>query len=281
MKNNKTIHRIGAILAIFAVAFVSGFFINDFARDNDSSAEPEIIATSSQDSLDTTTIKELASSVENSKTDLLNSGLSEEVDSSQPVTGSLVSKKWYQNIDINAPLPQTPKYVDHDLLNVVKAGDIVFDPDGFFGLTGHILIVEGKFTDPVGNEYIRTIEANGYASGLKAVTGVWRSCLDDDFMDANNLIIFRVPNATDVQRQGAVDFAIKQLGKPYTFEYLHPISGVPFAVDTPKWYCSQLGWASYVSQGIDINGTDSEHKYSVVTPREISIHSKFVEKVNV
>jgi hypothetical protein len=141
-------------------------------------------------------------------------------------------KKWYENIDINKPLPQIPQYVKHNY--PFKAGDIVFDPNGFLGLTGHILLIEGNFTDPNGHPYCRTIEADGYESDLEITTGVWRSCLDDEYMDTG-LIIFRVPNANDAQRQAAINFAIKQLGKSYSFEYVHAISGVPFAADTSAW----------------------------------------------
>lgn len=70
------------------------------------------------------------------------------------------SSKWYYNIGTTLPDNADPKYDKYDLYNTVKKGDIIFEANGGYGITGHIAIVEGKYYSAAKNvNYIRIIEA--------------------------------------------------------------------------------------------------------------------------
>jgi hypothetical protein len=99
------------------------------------------------------------------------------------------------------------------LLNKLQVGDIVYSKNGFAGITGHICIVEGKFTTPSNVPYIRLIEAIGY--------GVCRSVLDDkQFKEACDFIVR--PKCSQPIKQKAVQFAINELHKHYSLSFSRP-----------------------------------------------------------
>ncbi len=66
----------------------------------------------------------------------------------------------------------------------------------------------------------------------------------------------RVIGANASQRQAAVAFAVSQLGTPYQhLNFLRPMlnrSKDP-ARDATAWYCTELVWAAYWHQGIDLD----------------------------
>lgn len=140
--------------------------------------------------------------------------------------------------------PASASYGKYNLLSVVKKGDIVFEANGGAGLTGHIAIVEGIYyrNDGSGGKYIRLVEAIANWYG-----GVTRSILDDTRVDEKGVSIWRVSGATSAKINGAVNFCVGELGSSYCLD---------LAKDTDAsetdWYCSELVWAAYWNQGIDI-----------------------------
>lgn len=147
-------------------------------------------------------------------------------------------------------------YSKYDLLTQLKKGDHIYEANGGAGITGHSLIVEGKFYDAVNKKYyIRVIEAID--------VGVVRSIFDDTRLDDKDAYIFRT-YATTSQKQRAVDFAILQLGKDYYLDLKKDTS-----VYEEDWYCSELVWAAYKNQGVDLEKPTGTNEPGV-TPRDIS-----------
>ncbi len=166
---------------------------------------------------------------------------------------------WYYNTGTS--LPQKANYSKYKLLDTCKSGDIIYEASGGFGITGHIAIVEGKFWSTVHNQYyIRVIEAID--------VGVVRSILDDQRVDDKGSTVHRVNSANTTQISNAVKFCVGELGSSY---------GLDFAKDTSSsetdWYCSELAWASYKNQRIDIETTGFLNEPGI-TPRDIVRCSK-------
>lgn len=166
-------------------------------------------------------------------------------------------KIYYYNTGTSCPKEAT--YGRYKLLANVKKGDIIFEANGGFGITGHIAIVEGIYSRGDGTQYIRLIEAID--------KGVVRSILDDKRVDDKAVTVLRVKNASTTTINNAVSFCVSQLGKKYMLD---------FAKDTSKnekdWYCSELVWAAYKNQGIDIEvGGINEPG---ITPRDIKRSDK-------
>lgn len=147
-------------------------------------------------------------------------------------------------------------YSKYNMRNVVRPGDILYEAAAGYGITGHIAIVEGVFTDSNGKKYVSVIEAID--------RGVVRKTVDDDRIDKKDGCFFRVKNCSEAQAQLAVEFCIKQLGKPYKLDFRHDKS-----VNEKNWYCSELVWAAYKSVGFDI---ETGHWYNEpgITPRDIA-----------
>lgn len=156
--------------------------------------------------------------------------------------------------DTGTSCPKQATYGKYKLLQNVRKGDIIFEGNGGFGITGHIAVVEGIYSRGDGTQYIRLIEA--------IENGVVRSILDDKRVVDKDVTVLRVTSATTTQINNAVSFCVSQLGKKYKLD---------FAKDTSKnekdWYCSELAWAAYKNQGIDIEvGGLNEPG---ITPRDI------------
>ncbi len=169
------------------------------------------------------------------------------------------SSKWYYNTGTS--LPQAADYSKYNLLNTVKKGDIIYESKGGFGITGHIAIVEGKFYSSDQQQYyIRVVEAIS--------EGVVRSVLDDSRVDEKDSSVLRVSGATDTVATNATNFCIGQLGKGYSIDFRKDTSP-----NEPDWYCSELVWAGYYNQGIDIETTGIYNEPGI-TPRDINNSSK-------
>lgn len=166
-------------------------------------------------------------------------------------------KGWYYNTGTSIPSGVTPNYNRYQLLDKLQPGDIVYETKGGFRITGHIGIVEGIFRDEAtGQRYVRIVEAISSA-------GVTRSILDDDRVADRIDFILRVPNLTQSQKDSAVNFAISQLGKDYKLDLKKD-----YSPDEPDWYCSELVWAAYYNQGVDIETNDFITEPGV-TPHDI------------
>lgn len=167
--------------------------------------------------------------------------------------------KWYYNI--GTTLPRSANYSKYKLLDSVKKGDIIYESKGGFGITGHTAIVEGKYYSSTYQQYyIRVVEA--------ITDGVVRSVLDDTRVDEKDTVVLRVKGATDSIIANAINFCVGQLGKGYMIDFQKDTSP-----NEPDWYCSELNWAGYYNQGIDIETTGLYNEPGI-TPRDINNSSK-------
>lgn len=173
-------------------------------------------------------------------------------------------------------LPFEVDYSDLNMLETVKKGDIFFDSQGSV-LAGrnyyHVAIVEGIFYDEGrGQDYIRVIES--YSDSNPSANGVTRGILCPERFNYGTSALLRVKNATEAQINGAVSFAINQLGDGYN---LSDAMGAPFGTGKKhtdsdsknSWYCSELVWAAYHEQGIELDIDDNDNGGSFVFPTEI------------
>lgn len=183
----------------------------------------------------------------------------EVLDESSARSGS--DGKYYYNT--GGSCPSQVNYNKYNLLSVVQPGDIIYEANGGFGITGHIAIVESISTGSNGTRYIRIVEAID--------VGVVRSVLDDTRVDDKAVTIYRVKNATSSQKNSAINFCISQLGDSYSLDLQKDTSS-----SETDWYCSELVWAAYKNQGIDLETTDS---LPGITPSEIKNSSK-VNKIS-
>lgn len=182
-------------------------------------------------------------------------------------TYSSSGSKWYYNTGTSIPSSANPVYSKYKLLSNLQAGDIVYEANGGLGVTGHIAIVEGKFYDSAKKKYyIRIIEAIS--------CGVCRSILDDTRVDDKAVTIYRVSGATSTQKTAALNFCKGELGSSYSCDLKKDTSSAE-----TDWYCSELVWASYKRQGIDIETTGTLNEPGI-TPRDIARSSK-VYKVSI
>lgn len=172
-------------------------------------------------------------------------------------TGTSCPKKAAYGKKYKAPSAKDNKSnYKYSLLSSVKKGDIIYEAAGGYGITGHIAIVEGKFYDKQNKKYyIRIIEAID--------KGVKRGILDDVRMKEKEVTVLRVKNVNSKKIDKAVAFCKGQLNKKYFLD---------FKKDTSKnekdWYCSELVWAGYKNQGINIETTDRFNEPGI-TPRDI------------
>lgn len=161
---------------------------------------------------------------------------------------------WWYNT--GTELPQEANYSKYNLIDNIQVGDIIYEDNGGFGITGHVAIVEGVFySEKYNQKYIRIIEAIS--------KGVCRGVLDDSRIDNKDVTILRVSSAEQNIGVSAVKFCKEQLGKAYMIDFQHDLDP-----DQEDWYCSELVWAAYKTAGIDIETTDIL-KEPGVTPRNI------------
>jgi uncharacterized protein YycO len=91
-----------------------------------------------------------------------------------------------------------------------------------------------------------------------------------EFLSRYDVVALQRVETTDDVRQGAVDFARAQLGKPYNYDYFSKPK-----VYSEKYYCSQLVWAAYlVASNYRINLDENDGAFSwkyfySVAPQEV------------
>lgn len=171
------------------------------------------------------------------------------------------NSEWYYNTGTSLPDNATPNYSKYNLLETVKKGDTIYEAKGFYSITGHTMIVEGIFYDEnFDTHYVRVIEAIG--------AGVVRSVLDDSRVDARDVSIHRVADATTSDIDDAVNFCIGELGSSYSLDFAKDYSS-----SETDWYCSEVVWAGYYNQGIDIE-TKGWLNEPGITPRDITRSSE-------
>lgn len=181
----------------------------------------------------------------------INSGLSLE-ECEQFVEGAIAdgsyapSASWIEQYYNNCgtSLPSEATYGNFNILSAVKKGDIFFENEGLASIfKGHSGIVVGRFYDSTrGIFYLRVVES--IASGVKY------GIIDDGRMDKNHCELYRVTPATSKQKANAVAFCTSQLNKPWSIIPPNPAT----SSSSENWYCSELVWAGYKNQGIDLDG---------------------------
>ena len=123
----------------------------------------------------------------------------------------------------------------------LKVGDIILETNTPSDLyAGHTALVLSVNHRGYYGSYVQTIEAIG--------SGVKYGFLDDKRMVDFKVRILRVRNASDYQMRQAALWHESQFGKPYNIN----INRLQKSADSPSWYCSELVYASYYAQGIDI-----------------------------
>lgn len=178
------------------------------------------------------------------------------------------SGKWYYNTGTS--LPKAVTYTG-TLMARVNKGDIVYEANGSFGITGHLAIIEGVFYSDVYHQfYIRLIEAIS--------DGVCRGILSNDRFTEKDDTILR-PNSTSLTGKkinNAIKFCVSQLGKSYVPDLAHDTSS-----NESDWYCSELVWAAYKNQGIELEQVQSGYTNEPgVTPHDI-YHSSTVNTISI
>jgi uncharacterized protein YycO len=138
----------------------------------------------------------------------------------------------------------------------LQPGDIVWRWS-IVPMVTHCMLYVGQNED---HQYA-FIEAN-------AMEDVWRPTYNETWINAELFnIIYRI-RAEPTTIQKAIEFAEAQVGKQ--FAYIHEKE---FNPDTEFWYCTELIWAAYYAQGIDIdlNGWEDNYlfQYPVVLPYEM------------
>lgn len=167
------------------------------------------------------------------------------------------SDKYYY--DTGTSCPAQVDYTGTRLLAMVSAGDIVYEDNGGLGITGHIAIVEGKFYSATQKKYyIRLVEA--------VSSGVCRGVLDATRCEEKRVSILKFKYGTPVSsdmKKKAINFAISQIGKPYDID----IRRKGYSSTQSGWYCSELVWAAYYNQGINIEKNNKGEPG--ITPHDI------------
>lgn len=148
----------------------------------------------------------------------------------------------------------------------IEAGDILYDPYSWG--VGHAGIY-------IGNN--KTIEAQGTFDGIKLAGKVNENNITKwDYPNRKNVYLLRIKkpdNKTDLEWQeiknNAIEFAKSQqdpIEKPYDWAWLKK----SYDINSPSWYCSELVWAAYYNQGINLEHYgDADGKISPVSPAEI------------
>ena len=130
-----------------------------------------------------------------------------------------------------------PVYNDLDFY-ILNKGDIVYETNTILDV-GHTAIVSTTSHLGYYGRYVQTIEA--------VASGVRYGFLDDTRIAQYEVLILR-PLASVSQRENAVEFASRQIGKPYSLNTLR----LNTDINSEKWYCSELCYASYYYAGVDI-----------------------------
>ena len=123
----------------------------------------------------------------------------------------------------------------------IQVGDILYDPYSIIGF-GHVGIY-------IGDGYV--IEAQGDLKNKEESKVKQNPITSWDYPKRKSVILLRVNISEEIKRK-AVDFAMNQLDKNYDFYWLQKNPDP----DAPSWYCSELVWAAYYNQGVNIDYLD-------------------------
>ncbi len=190
----------------------------------------------------------------------------EQVEVTSIGNSDLDNSKWrvvnYQN-----NIPYLTKSIDYssnmNLINYLKKGDIVFEEfwsSGDNSVLGHSALVVDVYYDTTFNqEYVLLIES----VDSDGDHGVILSALTPERFDTVSSKVVRVVDATQTQIDNAISFALAQYGKKYD---LNTLAYPSVSTDSENWYCSELIYAAYYNQGIDLKS--NEHLSRIIAPNE-------------
>jgi len=136
----------------------------------------------------------------------------------------------------------------------IKPGDILYDKDAIFSdllgifTIGHVGMYVGDFEDQGKVYHDQTVEARRKGVNHFDITS-W------DPPKRDNVYLLRVDTTQEI-RGKAVEFVKQQTGKPYGFHWWRKSSDP----NSPSWYCSELVWAAYYNQGIDLEHHSPQEK---------------------
>jgi len=171
-----------------------------------------------------------------------------------------------------APNDSTP-----DWRRDIQPGDILYDPyTSGIGHTG-LYVGDGRVIEAQGNAADRSYEKNKVNDNP---ISLW------DYPSRKDAYILRIKNknglseeAMSLIKNNAIEFALQQVypvAKPYDWSWYQKQSDI----DSPSWYCSELVWAAYINQGIDLEYShDPLGIISPVSPDEIFMDDD-VEVIN-
>ena len=159
--------------------------------------------------------------------------------------------------------PSIFDYTGHeDMLNYVKRGDLIYEPlAGFIyvGYVGHSSIVLDIAEDPVtGQSYILLLDI--FPDG-----GVCYGVLYPERFVSLHGEIKRLTNVSESVIESAISWMMTQYGKPYDFEF-----NKSFDASSPNWYCSELIWAGFYNQGVNLDSYNNVDTNDPVAPWDIN-----------
>jgi hypothetical protein len=129
----------------------------------------------------------------------------------------------------------------------IQPGDILYDKDAVYSS------IAGVFTIGHTAMYVGDLNIDGQTKQTQEIESLFKKGVtnDDistwDYPHRDNVYLIRV-NTTDAIKENAVSFVANQLDKPYDWHWWQK-SADP---NSPSWYCSELDWAAYFNQGIDL-----------------------------
>lgn len=178
----------------------------------------------------------------------------------QDIDARASTEKWWHH---TSTLPQATSYSKYNMLNALKKGDILYESKGGFSITGHTALVEGKYySSEYKQYYIRLVEA--------VASGVCRGILCDERFSGQQGSIYRVTYAAASTIGNAMDFAISQIGKPYSINTTKGITA-----SRKNWYCSLLTFAAYYNGS---NGAVNISEESVVVDGSTLISPSMISR---
>ena len=197
---------------------------------------------------------------------------SEGITTSQPDTpvtpasssGGGSSGETWNPLQIENGIPKLSHSVDYstapELLQYLKKGDLIYEPQAGATITGHTaMVLDIAYDTTYGQNYVLLLESvpsNGVCYGV----------LTPHRFNAQEGVIKRLKNVSESTIDAAVTWALSQIGKPYSID----TTKNPFD-SNPNWYCSELIWAAFFWQGIGLDQNDNlAYDGSIVWPNEIN-----------
>ncbi|MFO7818265.1 MAG: YiiX/YebB-like N1pC/P60 family cysteine hydrolase [Desulfovibrionales bacterium] len=143
---------------------------------------------------------------------------------------------------------------------------------------GDVIVMKGvkKYADLIGNMFpgywhhtAVAISSGGDAEMVEAWPGDARVIDATSARTADEAAIYRVNTGSSV-KNNAVNFMLGHIGKPYDYSWLIWPGGK--STNSYYWYCSELNWAGYKVNGVDIDQNPGYHwKYwNNVAPGELA-----------